>query len=68
MYNLYKYEALKAKEIADLNSKMISSPLNAENPFKGSVTNRASKEFKLFNTKRRAFGKNPHSVTTNQIR
>jgi len=34
MYNFYKYEAIKAKEIADLNSKMINSPLNAENPFK----------------------------------
>ena len=65
MYNFYKYEAIKAKEIADLNSKMINSPLNAENPFKvqGSASNKTSKEFKIFHTKKRAY-RNSSTITT----
>ena len=48
MYNIYKYEALKAKEMASLNAKMVNSPLTADNPFKMPQSDKMPRELKLF--------------------
>lgn len=40
MFNFYQHEALKAKEIDELNKK-INSPLSGENPFKTEISGSA---------------------------
>ena len=48
MYNIYKYEALKAKEIADMTTKVANSPQNAENPFQDLVGQVHPRPTKIF--------------------